>query len=104
MELRALKKSVVFQFLDDTTNKFGMFQDKTSSGIILTADHKIQKKGRWAKVFKVGDEVPGIVPGDYVFLQPLMWTTFFIFEGQKYWKSDVSKVLAISKEEPDITF
>lgn len=102
MELRPFKKSVIFEFLDETTGNFGMFQDKSRAGIILTADHRIQKKGRWGKVYKVGDEVTGIEPGDFVFLQPLMWTTFFNFNGKKYWKSDISKVMIVSKTQPDI--
>jgi co-chaperonin GroES (HSP10) len=99
MALKPLGKSFLFSFTNETTG--GMFIEKNSGRIILTNQDLSEqgKYARWGKVVAVGDEVTDFGVGDYVLIEALQWTTEVKFEGQSYWKSDDSKVIAIGEDE-----
>jgi galactose mutarotase-like enzyme len=109
MKLRAIRNSILFAFLQKENNK-GYFQEETKWGFTIAADKSRQKsgfdqsvkEGRWAKVLLVGPECEEVKTGDYVCLEPQMWTNGFQYDGIKIRKSDESKVMIISKEMPDV--
>jgi co-chaperonin GroES (HSP10) len=99
MALKPLGKSFLFSFANDTAG--GKFIEKNSGRIILT-NQDISQQGqyaRWGKVIAVGDEVSDFGIGDLVLIEALQWTTEVKFEGQSFWKSDDSKVIAIGEDE-----
>jgi len=102
--IKPLRDNVLFQFLNETETSLGKFKETTSFGLeIISKDaDDSAKKARWGIVTNIGPEVKEVIQGDYIFIEPLMWTDFFKHEGMKYWKTDESKVLLISKEMPEI--
>lgn len=109
MKLRAIRNSILFAFLQKET-KQGYFSEETKWGFTITPNKSRQKtgfdesvkKGRWAKVLLVGPECKEVETGDYVCLEPQMWTNGFNYEGIKIRKSDETKIMIISKEKPDV--
>lgn len=99
MVLRPLHNSFLFSFLADTAG--GRFIERNSGSIILTnQDFDTQGKyARWGKVQAIGPEVEDFGVGDIVLIEALQWTKEMKFEGQSYWKSDSSKVIAITQDE-----
>lgn len=99
MGLKPLGKAFIFAFTNETSG--GKFTERNSGSIILT-NISVDEQGkyaRWAKVLAVGSEVTEFTTGDLVLIEALMWTNEFTFEKQKMWKSDESKVIAISEDE-----
>ena len=112
MKLRCIRNGILFAFLQGTNHK-GYFEDETSWGFKIAADEDGQRaghnafdetvsKGRWAKVLVVGNECEEVEVGDYVCLEPNMWTNSFKHDGVAIRKSDESKVMIISKEKPEV--
>jgi co-chaperonin GroES (HSP10) len=99
MSLRPLGKYFLFEFLSDSAG--GKFIEKTRSGIILTnQDFQLQSKyARWGRVIAAGSQVEAFNAGDLVLIEYGMWTPSTTFEEKKYWKSDETKVVAISNDE-----
>ena len=60
------------------------------------------QKGRWAKVLTIGPDCKEIKVGDFVCIEPQMWTNAFEYDGVQIRKTDESKVMMVSKEEPDV--
>jgi co-chaperonin GroES (HSP10) len=99
--LSVLKNNIIFQFLDKTEGKEGSFSERTRSGLIIPKLQTTQKGERWGKVVAVGPDVQGVVKGDYILIEPLMWTVNGTFEGEKFWKTNDDKVMIVSNELSD---
>jgi co-chaperonin GroES (HSP10) len=99
MALRPLKNTFLFEFFADTYG--GKFVDRNSGRIILTnQDLSTQAtQARWGKVIAIGEEVIDFNVGDIVLIEALQWTIEMKFEGQSYWKSDDTKVIALGDDE-----
>lgn len=99
MVLKPLGNSFIFSFFSTTTG--GRFVERNKGQIILTNQdlNEQGKYARWGKVLAVGDRVKDLRVGDVVLIEALQWTKEVRFEGQSYWKSDDSKVLAIGEDE-----
>jgi co-chaperonin GroES (HSP10) len=99
MSLRPLGNGFLFTFLSDTAQ--GRFIEKTRSGIIMTnQDYDLQAKyARWGRVLSAGDQVSAFKEGDLVLINFGKWTTSMTFEGQKYWRSDETQVIATGNDE-----
>lgn len=95
--VQPIKKQILFQFLEDTTNK--KFNTQTNSGI-LVVEHKEKQLNshRWGVVVDVGSDVDTnlINIGDIVLIENLQWTNGFIIEDQKYWLTNEEKILALT--------
>lgn len=111
MAVRPLHDSFLFAFLQNQTGD-GNFIEQTKSGIVIpgvgnrqaqghAAFDRSIKEGRWAMVLATGPECKEIKNGDFVCIEPNMWTNSVEHDGIKIRKSDESKVMAISKERPD---
>lgn len=98
MNIRPLGNNVMFQFLEDTSGAKGSFTEKRVSGIIIPNTVSTQKVARWGKVVAVGEKVDGIVPGDYILIEALMWMEGVKVAGEKVWKTDDSKVLVVTND------
>jgi hypothetical protein len=104
MQLKPLGKNIIFTFLE-STGQGGFIP--SSGGRILITQQNIQNNTlpKWAKVFLVGPDVdPEIKVGEYIFIEPLMWSVSFEYDGVQFWKTDATKILITSEEVPDFSF
>jgi hypothetical protein len=96
MKLKPLGKNIIFIFLEQTSQ--GKFVPNHGGQILLTS--KVDGNNRspkWGKVFLTGPDVdPEIKVGEYILIEPLMWTPGFDYDGVKFWKTDSDKVMATS--------
>ena len=93
MNILPLKTNIVFQFLDATGGAKGKFTDrKTDSGIIIPTLDSAQKESRWGVATHVGPDSE-VKVGEYIYIEALMWSFGFEVDGEKYWKTDDSKIL-----------
>lgn len=99
--LRPLRNNVLFEFLDQTGGAQGKFTERTRSGLIIPNLQSTQKDHRWGKVLAVGPEAEtdGIKVGDFILIEALMWTNHEVFEGEKLWKTDTSKIMCVTDDE-----
>ena len=113
MKLRCIRNGIIFALLQKTNQK-GYFEDETKWGFVIQADKDGQKaghgafdrsvaEGRWGKVLVIGRECENVNVGDYVCVEPQMWTNSFDFDGISVRKTDESKVMIVSKEKPEIS-
>jgi co-chaperonin GroES (HSP10) len=94
-DVKPFGKNFTFAFIDSAMG--GKFIPKTKSGIIMTnKDVQEQHNPRWAKVINTGDKVTEFKTDDFVFIEPLKWTTGFEFQDGKLWKSDEANVIAVA--------
>ena len=112
MKLRCLRNGILFAFIQNETGH-GLFEEKTNWGFTMTPGSYLHGKdkenfdralqvGRWAKVLTIGPECEEVEVGDYVCIEPTMYTNAFMHDGIKIRKSDESKVMLISKEKPNV--
>ncbi len=112
MKLRCLRNGFLFAFLQNET-AHGLFEEKTAWGFTMTPGSYLRgkdnpryndamQKARWAKVLTIGPECEEVEVGDYVCVEPTMYTNAFVHDGIKIRKSDESKVMLISKEKPNV--
>lgn len=96
MAIKAFSNAVIFQFEDETKN--GYFEQKQESGIYVPPSHddSAGQRARWATVSAVGEDViDDIAVGGRILVEALKWTEKFTVDGQSYWKTDQSCVLAV---------
>lgn len=101
MKLKPLGNSFIFKFLNETAG--GRFIERNSGKIILTNQDwdNMGKLARWGRIEAVGNRVRDLKVGDLVLIEALQWTKEMQFEGEGYWKSDESKVIAVSDDLSD---
>lgn len=99
--LRPLGNSILFQFLDETRGAQGSFSERTRSGLIIPTLQQTQKGERWGKVVAVAPDVPDVQVGDYILIEPLMWTRNAELDGEKFWKTNADKVMIVSNDIAD---
>ena len=99
MALRPLGHSFLFSFLNETSQ--GRFIERNSGVVILTNQNYNEQgtQARWGKVLAIGSDVTDFNVGDYVLIEALQWTIQLKHEGVQYWKSDDSKVMAVTDDE-----
>ncbi len=99
MQLRALGNNVMFKFLDETVGTKGAFVETHQKlGIIIPVTNNTQRVHRWGEVVAVGPKVDGLVPGDFILIEALMWMEGVKVGDEKVWKTDDSKVLAVTND------
>lgn len=99
--LKPLFDGILFIFIDDL--KKGFFEEKTDWDFKMLGSHdNSAKAGRWGKVVAVGPDVKedDIENGTFIFVEPLMWTKGVKHDDIEVWKTDVSKVMAVSEHYP----
>lgn len=101
-KITVLRNNIMFRFLDETGGEKGKFTErKTPSGLILPTLDSEQKDARWGEVLHVGPLVHGIEPGDFIYIEPLMWSFGTEIDGQKMWKTDDTKVIFVTNDPAD---
>jgi co-chaperonin GroES (HSP10) len=91
----------MFRFIEETGGSKGRFAERVrASGIIIPSSVTAQKVARWAQVVCVGPKAAeaGLNPGDYILIEALMWMEGTTFEGEKLWKTDDSKIMAVTND------
>jgi hypothetical protein len=99
--LKPLFDGILFIFVDDL-NK-GFFEEKTDWDFkILGSSDNSAKAGRWGKVLAIGPDVPAdeINSDTFIFVEPLMWTKGVKHDDTEVWKTDVTKVMAVTQDFP----
>lgn len=96
--IRPLRNNVIFRFLEDTFGKKGAFIEKaTAMGIIIPPTNTTQKVARWGEVVAAGPDAD-VKPGDYILIEALMWMEGVKVDDGKVWKTDDSKILAVTND------
>ena len=97
--IKAQNQKIIFSFLDDAGDKG--FTNTTSWNFVVKGHEFNAKSPRWGIVVKKGPDVPEyITEGDYILIEPLMWTHGFKIEGTKYWATDFAKIIGSVKDKP----
>ncbi len=96
--MKTIKNSILFKFLDET--KSGGFANKTSWGFEVVDRKEDTKHARWGEVLSVGPKTKVVQKGDFILIEPLMWTLGVEVEGNKFWSTNEEKVIMVSKEKP----
>lgn len=103
--LRALNNTIMFKFLDETSGAKGRFTDTIPGSILVAVPTTTgQKVHRWGEVLLIGPLVDDTLKvGDYILIESLMWMEGTVVEGQKMWKTDDTKVLAVTSDIKECT-
>jgi co-chaperonin GroES (HSP10) len=97
MNIKPLGNNVMFRFLDITGGAKGRFTDTHRSGIILVPSVSSQKVHRWGQVIAAGPDA-AVKPDDYILIESLMWMEGTKVDGVAMWKTDDSKILAVTDD------
>jgi co-chaperonin GroES (HSP10) len=102
-KLKPIKNAILFQFLDTISGQKSTFNERTNSGLFIPRLASAQKSERWGKVIAVGPdaEKSGVAVGDFILIEALMWTHGQTYDGEKIWRTNDQKVLAVSNELSD---
>lgn len=104
--LRPLHDQIIVQFLEKQVGVQKYFERKTKSGIVIPGFESHAdtiKTPRWAKVCAVGPlcDKNLAVEGCEVLVEPLMWTSGMDLEGQRFWRTDQSKIIGYRYPEDE---
>jgi len=95
MNVQPFENNVFFQFVDDTTNS--KFANSTTAGILIAHSSNAQANiPRWGKVTHIGPNVKDISVGEYILIEPGMWTQAFKIKDERFWKTDDEKAIVVS--------
>ncbi len=97
-QVETFKDHILFKFTDDILS--GRFINATESGriVVSSQDTNQSSTSRWAQVTHVGPEVEEVKVGDFILIEPGMWTSGFWIGTTRLWKTDESKVMVISDQ------
>lgn len=98
--ISVIEDGVIFKFVEDITNK--TFENKTDWGFIVKDRNNDMKRPRWGKVCAIGPKVTQFDVGDFVLIEHLQWTSGLNYNGDKFWKTNESRVIMTSKSEPKL--
>lgn len=110
MKLRCIRNGILFVFLQPVTSD-GQFVEQTKWGFQLQNNpskqsqsfgESIRHEGRWGKVLTIGPECEHVKIGDYICVEPNMWSNSFKYDDIQIRKTDESKVLLVSEEKPNV--
>lgn len=82
---------------------------KTAGGVIIPDDNMRDSgiRPRWARVWALGPEVKGLMPGEWVLIEHGRWTNGFDIELPdavvRLWMVDPAAVLISTDEDPKTT-
>lgn len=99
--LTPTRNGLLVVFIEEYSKSGKGFTQTTDWGFDIEGDHTNSTEPRWAKVIAKGpDAAEEIVNGQYVLIEPLMWTPGFKHDDVNIWKTDSSKVLCTSINNP----
>lgn len=97
-----IKNKIIFKFIQG--NSAGTFDNTTEWGLIVKDAVQDVGKSRWGEVTHIGPSVKDVQVGDYILIEPMMWSLNLKIDGDTFWNTDESKVMAVTKEEPKRIF
>lgn len=99
MNLKPINNTILFQFVDPVNTK-GEFEGGVSAGgIQLQSGHQDSAtRPRWVTVTGVGPDVTIVKVGQRALLPALRWTPVIKFDGDKFWKTDATEIVAVIDE------
>lgn len=101
MILKPLGIRFTFKFVDKVVRKTDMdktrtqFEETTESGFTISSYDEGAKQPRWVTVIDCGPDVTEFETGDKVLVEPLKWSEAIEFDGDTFWYSDETVVLAV---------
>jgi hypothetical protein len=107
--LKPLHNHIVFRFLEDFqiiengTIKTSRFIKKTEWGLELghgSDGRRDSDTAKWGQIVAMGPEVTDLEVGDYILLQPLMWTHACVYNEERLWRTKPREVLLTTKDYP----
>ena len=99
MKLKILGNKILFKFVQEVID--GKFKANTNWGFELKTHSEDAKFARWGHVLNLGEEVKDIAIGDYILIEPLMWTPHMELDNSKVWGTNRDKIIAVSKHKPE---
>lgn len=100
--MKVLGNNIIFKFLDDTSIR-GFSGSKTDWGFMIQDPPSEVKVPRWGLVVATGPDVREVSAGEFVLIEPLMWTNKIKVGDEYVWKTDINKVMLTSKDRPKNT-
>lgn len=97
-EIKAIEDGIIFKFIEDIASK--TFENKTDWGFIIKDKMNDVKRPRWGQALVVGPKVKHVAVGDYILIENLQWTNRLDYKDDKFWKTNESKVIMVSKRHP----
>lgn len=97
-ELKVIEDGILFTFVEDIAG--GTFDNKTNWGFTVKQKLEDVKKPRWAKALTIGPKVRDVKEGQYILIENLQWTTALTYNDSRFWKTNESRVMAVSDECP----
>ena len=97
-EVSVLDDGIIFKFLEKISAK--MFDNTTTWGFVIRDATDDVKRPRWGVVERIGPKVTQVSVGQYVLIENLQWTNGLEYNGDKFWKTNESKLMMVSDEKP----
>jgi len=103
MKLHPLGNKFTFKFVDkvvirsDQDKRRTQFEETTKSGFVISSYDEGAKMPRWVTVMEVGKEISDtdFKSGATVLVEALKWSEAIDFDGDTFWYSDLTKVMAV---------
>lgn len=97
MKLYPLLNGILFVFNEQLEQ--GKFVEYHGKVYVGKSDDSSIKNARWGKVIAIGPDVKddGIKVGKHILIEPLAWTKGLEYDGIKIWRTDESRVMAVSE-------
>jgi hypothetical protein len=93
-----LEDGILFKFIETLSNK--SFDNTTDWGFVVKDKTDDFKRPRWAVAEVLGPTVKHVQVGDYILIENLQWTNGLDYLGDKFWKTNESRVMMITQEKP----
>ena len=97
-EINVLEDGIIFKFLENISGQ--SFDNKTNWGFEIKDKTDDFKRPRWAKALRLGPKVVHVKENDYILIENLQWTAGLEYYGDKFWKTNESRVIMVSEEPP----
>ncbi len=105
MKLLPLGNKFTFKFVDnvvlrtDQDKRRTQFEETTEFGFTISSYDEGAKMPRWVVVLEVGPDIPStdFKSGALVLVEALKWSEMIKFDGDTFWYSDLTKVMAIDE-------
>ena len=93
-----LGDGILFKFIQTLSNK--SFDNTTDWGFVVKDKTDDFKRARWAIAEVLGPTVKHVKAGNFILIENLQWTNGLDYAGDKFWKTNESRVMMVSEEEP----
>lgn len=97
-DVAVLEDGIIFKFIEKISGK--RFENATDWGFTVQDKDNDMKHPRWGRVMKIGPKVKYCVEGEYILIENLQWTSGLEYKGDKFWKTNESRVIMTSEKEP----